>query len=202
VWLDQLSKKYQRAITRLDQIPDEELDNSRAGVLRALWFIGIWERSTASQRIKQLSGHPDAVSSAYSLFDYQIANDLGGDAAYQDLRARAWRRGIRLAERHGANHMGIDSKWVMEHPDWFVQSDYSPFPSYSFNGPDLSSDARVGLYLEDHYWNHSDAAVVFKRVDKWTGSETIFITANDGTSFSLGRYRPVELLTSRGGAKR
>ena len=49
------------------------------------------------------------------------------------------------------NHMGIDSPWVIEHPDWFVQLDYSPFPSYSFNGPDLSSDPAVGIYLEDHY---------------------------------------------------
>ena len=30
VWLDQLSKKYQRPITRLDQIPDEELDHTAA----------------------------------------------------------------------------------------------------------------------------------------------------------------------------
>ena len=33
VWLDQLSKKYQRPITRLDQIPDEELDALRAAGL-------------------------------------------------------------------------------------------------------------------------------------------------------------------------
>jgi hypothetical protein len=26
VWLDQLSKKYDRPISRLDEIPDEELD--------------------------------------------------------------------------------------------------------------------------------------------------------------------------------
>ena len=32
-----------------------------------LWLIGLWERSRASQRIKQLCGNPDAVASAYSL---------------------------------------------------------------------------------------------------------------------------------------
>jgi glycosidase len=183
VWLDQLSKKYGRAITRLDQIPDEELDQLARWGFTGLWFIGIWERSRASQHVKQRMGNPDAVASAYSLMDYQIAEDLGGDAAYQSLRQRAWRRGIRLASDMVPNHMAIDSRWVMEHPDWFIQLDYSPFPSYTFNGPDWSSDPRVGIFIEDHYFNHSDAAVVFKRLDRWTGSEKYIYHGNDGTSF-------------------
>lgn len=182
VWLDQLSKKYQRPITRLDQIPDEELDTLARWGFTALWLIGVWERSRASQRIKQLMGNPEAVASAYSLFDYQIAADLGGEEAYQNLRERAWQRGIRLASDMVPNHMGIDSRWVIEHPDWFISLDYSPFPSYTFNGPDLSWDPRVGILLEDHYYTRTDAAVVFKRVDRWTGSEKYIYHGNDGTS--------------------
>lgn len=183
VWLDQLSKKYQRSISRLDQIPDEELDTLARWGFKGLWLIGLWERSIASKTIKQLRGNPDAVASAYSLMDYQIAQDLGGDEAYQNLRERAWRRGIRLASDMVPNHMGIDSRWVIEHPDWFIGLDYPPFPSYSFNGPNLSWDSRVGIYLEDHYFNNSDAAVVFKRVDFWSGSEKFIYHGNDGTSF-------------------
>jgi glycosidase len=182
VWLDQLSKTYGRPITRLDQIPDEELDRLARWGFTALWLIGVWERSRASQRIKQLMGNPEAVASAYSLLDYRIAADLGGEEAYQNLRERAWQRGIRLASDMVPNHMGIDSKWVMEHPDWFISLDYSPFPSYTFNGPDLSWDPRVGIFLEDHYYTRTDAAVVFKRVDRWTGSEKYIYHGNDGTS--------------------
>jgi hypothetical protein len=97
VWLDQLSKVYQTSIQHLDQIPDEELDKLSQWGFTGLWLIGLWERSSASKRIKQLRGNPEAVASAYSLFDYQIAGDLGGEDAYQSLRQRAWRRGIRLA---------------------------------------------------------------------------------------------------------
>jgi glycosidase len=182
VWLDQLSKQYGRSMTRLDHIPDEELDTLARRGFTGLWLIGLWERSAASQKIKQMCGNPEAVASAYSLFDYQIAADLGGDEAYQDLRGRAWKRGIRLASDMVPNHMAIDSKWVIEHPDWFISLDYSPFPSYTFNGPNLSWDERVGIYLEDHYYNRSDAAVVFKRVDHWTGSEKYIYHGNDGTS--------------------
>ena len=182
VWLDQLSKKYQRSIQRLDQIPNEELVGLAGWGFKGLWLIGLWERSSASQRIKQLRGNPDAVASAYSLFDYQIANDLGGDQAYLDLQKRAWRVGIRLASDMVPNHMGIDSRWVIEHPDWFISLDYSPFPSYSYNGANLSWDDRVGIYIEDHYYDSSDAAVVFKRVDNWTGSTKFIYHGNDGTS--------------------
>ncbi len=183
VWLDQLSKKYQRPIYHLDHIPDEELDTLARRGFTGLWLIGLWERSRASQRIKQLCGNPEAVASAYSLIEYRIADDLGGDAAYQNLRERAWRRGLRMASDMVPNHMSIDSRWVIEHPDWFISLDHSPFPSYTFNGPDLSQDERVGIFIEDHYYNRTDAAVVFKRVDRWTGTEKYIYHGNDGTSF-------------------
>ncbi|HEX6305450.1 MAG TPA: alpha-amylase family glycosyl hydrolase, partial [Anaerolineales bacterium] len=182
VWLDQLSKEYRRDIYRLDHIPNEELDKLARWGFTGLWLIGLWERSPASERIKQLRGNPEAVASAYSLFDYQIADDLGGDEAYQNLRDRAWRRGIRLSSDMVPNHVGIDGKWVIEHPDWFISLDYSPFPSYTFNGPNLSWNDRVGIYIEDHYYDSSDAAVVFKRVDHWSGDTRYIYHGNDGTS--------------------
>src|SRR5206468_8105124 len=108
VWLAQLSRQHQRSIARLDQIPDDELDKLARWGVTGLWLIGLWERSRASQRIKQMMGNPEAVASAYSLFDYQIAAKLGGEAACQELRARAWQRGIRLASDMVPNHVGID----------------------------------------------------------------------------------------------
>ncbi len=182
VWLDQLSREFGRSINRLDQIPDEALDLLARRGFTGLWLIGLWERSVASREIKQRLGNPEAVASAYSIYDYTIAEDLGGSGAYDNLRYRAMRRGIRLASDMVPNHMGIYSRWVVEHPDWFVSLNYPPFPSYSFNGPDLSWDGRVGVFLEDHYYSRTDAAVVFKRLDRWTGREDYIYHGNDGTS--------------------
>jgi glycosidase len=182
VWLDQLSKEYGHPIQKLDQVPDQELDRLSNAGFTGLWLIGLWERSSASQKIKQMCGNPEAVPSAYSLYDYVIAEDLGGDGAYENLRHRAWQRGIRLAADMVPNHVGIYSKWVIEHPDWFISLDYSPFPTYTYNGENLSEDSRVGIYLEDHYYDRSDAAVVFKRVDHWTGDTRYIYHGNDGTS--------------------
>ncbi|MFZ3070342.1 MAG: alpha-amylase family glycosyl hydrolase [Anaerolineaceae bacterium] len=182
VWLNQLSRQYQRPIERLDQIPDETLDQLARWGFTGLWLIGLWERSDASRRIKQMCGNPDAVSSAYSLASYQIAERLGGEEAYNNLSYRTAQRGIRLASDMVPNHMGIDSDWLYDHPDWFVGLDYSPFPSYTFNGPDLSQNPNVSINLEDHYYTRSDAAVVFKRYDHSNGQTKFIYHGNDGTS--------------------
>jgi len=182
VWIDQLAKIYQRNIRILSDIPDEELDRLARWGFRGLWLIGVWERSPASQKIKQYMGNPEAAASAYSLHDYSIAADLGGEEAYQNLRDRAWVRGIRLASDMVPNHMGVDSRWIMEHPDWFIQLPHPPYPWYSFTGGDLSSNEKVALFIEDGYWEHRDAAVVFKRIDKGSGDTRYIYHGNDGTS--------------------
>ena len=182
VWLSQLSKAYGREIKYLSQIPDETLDMLAGWGFTGLWLIGLWERSESSKRIKQLCGNPDAVASAYSLTRYQIAEDLGGELAYNNLKERTSKRGIRLASDMVPNHMGIDSDWVYDHPDWFVQLDHSPFPSYSFNGIDLSKNPNISVNLEDHYYDRSDASVVFKLFDHGTRNERFIYHGNDGTS--------------------
>ncbi len=183
VWLAQMSRQYGRRIARLDEIPDEELDVLARRGLNSLWLIGVWERSRASKTIKQLCGNTDAVASAYSLYDYAIAEDLGGETAYVNLRDRAYRHGIRLASDMVPNHMGIDSPWVVEHPDWFISRPEPPYPAYSFNGPDLSHDGRVEIKIEDHYFEQSDAAVVFRRRDRQSGETRYIYHGNDGTSY-------------------
>ena len=183
VWLAQLSKQQRRRIARLDEIPDEELATLAHRGINTLWLIGVWERSRASKAIKQLCGNQDAVASAYSLFDYRIAEDIGGEAAYINLRDRSYRHGIRLASDMVPNHMGIDSPWVIEHPEWFISRWESPYPAYRFDGPDLSHDGRVEIKIDDHYYEQTDAAVVFRRRDKWTGETRYIYHGNDGTSF-------------------
>jgi glycosidase len=184
VWLEQLSKKYGRHIHRLDQIPDEELQLLSDRGINGLWLIGLWERSISSKTIKRLRGQADAVASAYSLKDYQIAEDLGGADAYAQLRDHAAMRGIRLASDMVPNHMGIDSPWVVEHPDWFISRPESPFPVYSFSGPDISPDSRVEIKIEDHYYDQSDAAVVFRLRHHRDGTTRFVYHGNDGTSFA------------------
>ncbi|KUG26146.1 alpha-amylase family protein [hydrocarbon metagenome] len=194
VWLDQLSKKYQREIKRLDQVPDEELDQLARWNLNGLWLIGIWERSPASKKIKHIMGNIDAVASAYSLYDYHIAYDLGGDEAYNNLNERAKARGLRLASDMVPNHTGIVSDWVKNRPDYFIQADHPPFPNYTFNGPNLSEDPDYQVRIEDGYYERRDAAVVFQRIDNKTGKVKYIYHGNDGTSMPWNDTAQLNLL--------
>ena len=175
VWLHQLG------VAKLDEIPDTALDQLQARGITALWLIGVWERSPASRDIKRRQGNSEAEASAYALRDYCIASRLGGEEALALLTERARTRGIRLAADMVPNHMGMDSRWMVEHPSWFLQLSAPPFPGYSFDGPDVSGDPAIGVFLEDGYWTQTDAAVVFKCVDRSTGTERFVYHGNDGT---------------------
>jgi pimeloyl-ACP methyl ester carboxylesterase/glycosidase len=196
VWLDQLSRRHGREIRTLDAIPDEELETIARRGITGLWLIGLWQRSKASETIKRWRGNPDAVASAYSLDDYRIADDLGGEGALENLRARAWNHGIRLASDMVPNHMGIDSRWVIEHPERFIGLDRPPYPAYRFEGANLSTGARAEIRIEDHYWDGGDAAVVFERRDTATGERRYLYHGNDGTSFPWNDTAQLDFLKS------
>ena len=181
VWLHQLSQQYGRPIERLDQIPEAELACLAKRGFSGLWLIGLWERSPASKAIKVRRGNPEAASSAYALKGYRIADRLGGETALNRLREKATRCGLRLAADMVPNHMGMDSDWLVDNPDWFLQLSNPPYPGYTFNGPDVSGDSRVSIHLEDGYWNESDAAVVFKCVHRENGQTRYIYHGNDGT---------------------
>ena len=194
VWLFQLSRKYGRELTRLDQIPDEELDELAHRGFTGLWLIGLWERSKASRTIKQWTGNPEAAASAYSLYDYDIASELGGWGALADLRERCIRRGIRLGSDMVPNHTGIDSRWVVEHPDRFLQLSYPPFPTYNYSCENLSGRDDITVQIEDHYFSRNDAAVVFKRINNHTGEVRYIYHGNDGTSMPWNDTAQIDFL--------
>jgi len=194
VWLNQLSRKYARPIQTLSEIPDEELDILASRNFNALWLIGLWQRSKASREIKKRMGNPEAAASAYSLNGYDIAEELGGWPALENLKHRARLRGIRLSSDMVPNHVGINSAWVKENPDRLMSVNECPFPAYSFNSDNLSDDPEIDIRLEDHYWNRSDAAVVFKRTENNNGQVSYIYHGNDGTTMPWNDTAQIDFL--------
>ncbi len=183
VWLHQLSIKYEKNISRLDEIPEEELAELSKNGFTGIWLIGLWQRSKISKKIKELNGDKDAIASAYSLYDYQISENLGGDYSYDILKEKAEKYRLRIGCDMVPNHTGLDSKLISEHPDWFINLPYSPFPSYTFNSQNLSDNPDFEIRLEDHYYDKTDAAVVFQYKNTKSGEVKYIYHGNDGTSF-------------------
>lgn len=182
VWLEQLGRKYGAAIRTLDQIPEEELVFLADAGISGLWLIGIWERSPASGKIKELYGFEDAIASAYSVNDYRIAENLGGEAAYLSLKEKAAKQNIRLAADMVPNHTGLDADWVIKHPEWYINTAEKPKDFFAFDSPELSPEPDVSIKLEQHYFAQTGAAEVFQHIDKRSQQTRYIYHGNDGTS--------------------
>jgi hypothetical protein len=198
VWLDQLSRAYGRDIRTLDGIPDEELETLRRWGVTGLWLIGLWERSKASERIKRMRGQVDAVASAYSLDDYAIAEDLGGEAAYANLRDR------RMGPRHPAwpatwcpTTWASIQRWVIEHPEWFLTVDEPPYPVYAFTGPDLSTRSAVGSSSRTTTGTTATRRVVLQALRPPDRATRYVYHGNDGTSFPWERHGAARTSSTR-----
>ncbi|MGV8027108.1 MAG: alpha-amylase family glycosyl hydrolase [Anaerolineaceae bacterium] len=197
VWLVQLSTKYKRSIEHLDQIPDEELKKLAARGITSLWLIGVWERSPASKKIKELYGRKDVTASAYSIKDYCIADQLGGEDAASAFKASCKKHGIRLCVDMVPNHTGIDSTWLLEHPDWYITVPKNPLKSFHFNSPDLSPTPNLSIKLEEGYYTQTATAEVFLYEDHQTGKKQFIYHGNDGTSMPWNDTAQLNYLDKR-----
>ena len=176
--------RYGREIRTLDAIPDEELDDARAlGRHRPVAhrpvgaLEGVGDGSSGCAATRTRSPRPTRSTTTRSPTT---------SAARPPMRACATGRG-RAAS--GSRATWCPTTWAS------IRAGSSSIPSGScrcpsrptrptrFTGPDLSPDDRVAIVLEDHYWDDSDAAVVFKRFDRRTGDERYVYHGNDGTSF-------------------
>jgi hypothetical protein len=125
-WLNFLSEIYNTNIT-LKTIP-EEIINRNIRLFDAIWLMGVWERSPASKKIAL--GHPDlqiefhkalhefrdedVVGSPYSVYYYNVDQNIGGFEGLKKVRQQLSAHGIRLLLDYVPNHVSIDSLWTLE----------------------------------------------------------------------------------------
>ena len=161
VWLDQLSRPYGRDIRTLDAIPDEELDTLARWGVTGLWLIGLWERSRGVRADQALARQPRRGRVgllARRLPDRRRPRRRGGlrrtCATGRGRAASGW-RATWSPTTWASTRAGSSST-----PSGSCRSPSRPTRPTRSAGADLSTDERVGIVLEDHYWDDSDAAVV------------------------------------------
>lgn len=120
----------------LSAVTDATLDELASLGTTHLWLMGIWPSGPRAREIALRMKHEfdealpgwrpgDVAGSPYSVADYRVAPEFGGDSALASLRARLHRRGIAILLDFVPNHVGIDHAFVhTEH----VVSSKTPVP--------------------------------------------------------------------------
>lgn len=133
-WLNELSARYREPIT-LANVPAPEWDALAVLKIDAVWLMGVWTRSPAGVRIANddpvlqaefRAALPDwkpedNVGSAYCIKEYVVDPRLGGAAGLDIARRELAQRGLRLILDFVPNHVAVDHRWVMEHPEYFIR---------------------------------------------------------------------------------
>jgi hypothetical protein len=115
VWMAELTLQCGRRVTLAD-MPDEEFRKWREFHFDAIWLMGVWQPSEYSRELalhgqelvadltKVLPGWKpeDVASSPYSVADYRVDENLGGNAGLAQFRDKLRDHSIiRLSNIHG-----------------------------------------------------------------------------------------------------
>ncbi|MFH1619532.1 MAG: alpha-amylase family glycosyl hydrolase [bacterium] len=150
-WIRQLREKYGLPLT-VSTIPDEEWLELKHLGFDVIWLMGIWTPSPVGMEIARSSETlrkelvsvcsggtlEDIGASPYSIFDYRLNPELGGEDEIGILREKLNSMGLKLFLDFVTNHVAIDNAFVREsidcfvtaeaadaeqHPDWFFPVD-------------------------------------------------------------------------------
>ena len=134
VWVSELSQKLGRNID-LSSVPSTEWDAIAAYGFDAVWFMGVWERSSAGIAIAGKNENllndfrralpdfrsRDNVGSPYCVKRYRVDHRLGGAEGLAIARRELAQRGMNLMLDFVPNHVAPDHPWVAEHPEYFIR---------------------------------------------------------------------------------
>lgn len=128
-FLSELSERFNQSIT-LNSVPADVWDEIAALRIDTVWLMGVWKRSEFARDMARLQpwihdALPDAtdsdvLGSAYSIADYHVDEQFGGDDGLAVARTQLANRGIKLILDFVPNHVAVDHWWTRDHPDYFL----------------------------------------------------------------------------------
>ena len=139
-WLTRLQANHGRHFA-LHEIPEHYWLSFKKSGFDAIWLMGVWKQSPQAGEIAR--SHPDIkeqvrqvnpefktediIASPYAIYDYEVAEDLGGNESLKALRQKLNEMGISLFLDFVSNHTAIDCPFVSSDPDLYINTaDHEP----------------------------------------------------------------------------
>jgi len=172
-WLYALSQKYGRNISRLSDVPTEELKNISAQGFDYLWLMGVWhlgpyglnyDRTNAGllQHYKEVLPDytsADIIGSPYAVTNYTLNPELGSIDDLVAFRKKLQSLGLKLMLDFVPNHTAVDCPWTSNNPNYYVRAPNGSTPdpnTYLPNGIAYGSAYPGGAWMDTaqlNYWN-------------------------------------------------
>jgi hypothetical protein len=133
-WLRELSDSGGTPIT-LATVPDSEFQRWWQLGFTHVWLMGVWTTGPRSRAVAlawedvsrtfnhsgQQFRETDIAGSPYAIAEYRVSTALGGEDGLRMFRQKLHQYRIKLLLDFVPNHVGLDHRWLKEHPEFFVQ---------------------------------------------------------------------------------
>lgn len=125
LWLSEWRQRRAHTV-QPDYLPEDVGIDFRFKGIDAVWFMGVWELSELASRLlwevpEIKNAYPNGISaSPYSIKDYKVAKELGGQEGWTRIRESLKQHGMRVILDFVPNHTAPDHPWTEKHPEFFV----------------------------------------------------------------------------------
>ena len=187
-WLYELTIKYGRSITKLADIPTEELDFLADSGIDAIYLMGIWSLGEMGLNFDKSRDYSyvlpdwqeeDIIGSPFAITEYVCNPELGTDDDIQHFRWRINIRRIKLYLDFIPNHSAMDANQTTTDPDMYIRApkgreDISS--RYAPNGLAYGADDSHFAWEDVNQWNYFEP----KTIDYMMDNLAKVLTYSDG----------------------
>ena len=131
-WLYELSKKYEKSITKIRDIPLQELDYLKENGIDIIWMMGVWQLGEYGlefdKTIDYYSNYlpdwkeEDVIGSPFAITEYTCNKELGTNEDLIWLRLQINERNMKLMLDFVPNHSAVDAPSAEFNPKLYIRA--------------------------------------------------------------------------------
>jgi hypothetical protein len=159
----------------LGSLPDSVIEEWAALHIEAVWLMGVWTTGLLSKSIaaehaglqeEYRTALPDydgsdIGGSPYSVYAYDVMQELGGTKGLAKLRKRLAKKNIGVILDFVPNHTARDHPWTVSHPEYYVQGkvgDEVSRPDAFFGVPSVKGPKAIAFGRDPYFPGWTDTA--------------------------------------------
>ena len=164
-WLYELSQKYGKKITKIKDIPLQELDYLHDMGIEIIWMMGVWTLGTYGLEFDQKQDYSsvlpdwtkdDVIGSPYSIVEYTCNPELGTNDDLTWLKGQINNRNMKLILDFVPNHSAIDAPASITNQKLYIHAPNGKKDpkKYTESGIAYGKDPYSDPWMDVIQWNY------------------------------------------------